>query len=202
MNPSTAHPTPSRRTVVRTAAWAAPTVAVAAAAPAFADSRALWSIASNSFEGLATVGDSRSDYTGIGRFNFTIAVPAGVALGTVQVQVQFLTGTTRAGAHVEGYNSIAGASANHGAWSLQGSNRGDMGSSYFTFTFRRPTTVNAAASTLSLSFNTSAMMDTDVEDGSTYATITFSSGNRTNGPDRVFKILPQNNASRQIVVPI
>lgn len=78
---------PSRRTVVRTAAWAAPAVSIVTAAPAFAASPATdWTVTSTSWEGFGGGGRGQ---TSTYYMRFAITAPTSAPLSSVTAVAAF-----------------------------------------------------------------------------------------------------------------
>lgn len=166
----------TRRKALVGAAWTAPAIVVAAAAPAFAAS-AEWTITSTSWEGTSAGVRNNS---GIYQFRFSLTVP-----GTVTAPQAVFTfsgnGTTIAGVNPNG--TVDG-------WSCAGSNTtGASAGAYKTFTFTRGTITGPAV--LTLNFQMSDVAGTDVVG----STALFSSSSAGTGPDRSFVILATNSAT-------
>lgn len=173
---------PSRRTVIRTAAWAAPAVTLVTAAPAFAASGDPWTITSDSWEG-GPAGNRFESSTYY--MNFSIAVPAGVTLGATTATLQF------------GKNSFnnqirAGQAGNTLGWSTTREDTSGAFSGRFIFASGSVT----GPTTLTLSFVLNSLIFVGGGTG-TIGTLTFTSAGQ---PTKVYEVL-RNNRDDSIVAP-
>ncbi|MGN0063499.1 MAG: hypothetical protein ACI379_04600 [Nocardioides sp.] len=172
---------PSRRTVVRTAAWAVPAVSIVTAAPAFAASGDPWTITSNSWEGgPGGLRFEASTYY----MNFTIAVPAGVTLSGLTATLQFGTN--------EFDNQIrAGQAGNTKGWTTSREDSVGAHSGRFIFSHGDVT----GATTVQLSFVLNSLIF--ITGTGTIGTLTFTAVGQ---PTKVYQVL-KNNVDGSIVSP-
>jgi hypothetical protein len=167
---------PSRRAVVRTAAWAVPAVSVVTAAPAFAASGDTWAVTSSSWEGFSGGGRGQ---TSVYYMRFVLTVPTGVTVTNPTATVQF---------GLDGSNQIRAGISEPSGWSTskQDGNAGAFSLWWGRFVFTRGTITGPA--TVNLDFTLNSLLFTGA---TSIGTIAFTSSN----PDldtQVFEILKSN----------
>ncbi len=172
---------PSRRTVVRSAAWSLPAITLVGAAPAFANSTDQWVITSNSWEGgPGGLRFEASTYY----MNFTITVPAGTVVSAPTATLQF-------GQNNEGNQTRAGLGHNVMGWTTHRHDNVLAWSGRFVFT--RGDIVGPA--TVQLEFVLNSLIF--IGGTGSIGTLTFTGGGQT---PKTYQVL-KNNVSNSIVSP-
>lgn len=163
----------SRRTVVRTAAWAAPAVTVVSAAPAFAVTPATqWNLTSTSWEGYAGGGRGQ---TSTYYMRFSITAPTNAPLTSVSAVAAFgMDGSSQIRAGL-----TAGSLASGSGWTRSPGSPAIVAP---TWTFTR----GATSGTVSLEFTFNSLIFTGA---GSIGTFTFTSPGQ---PTFTFAILKQN----------
>lgn len=106
---------PSRRSVLRAAAWSVPAVSAVSAAPAWAGSTGIWSVASSSWEGTAA---GVRDNNGTLRMAFTITVPASTTVSGAQLALSFSGAVQRQATITAGWTTAQAADTNTTAFTI------------------------------------------------------------------------------------
>jgi hypothetical protein len=172
---------PSRRTVVRSAAWAVPAISIVSAAPAFATSGPAWTITSDSWEGgPAGLRFEASTYY----MNFTITVPAGVTLVAPTATLQF-------GLNEFNNQIRAGQAGNTLGWTT--SREDEWGAYAGRYVFTRGDVTGPTTITLNFVLNSLIFLTGTGSIG----TLTFTAGGQ---PPKVYQVL-KNNVDNSIVSP-
>lgn len=165
------HQQVTRRSVVRTAAWAVPAITVVSAAPAYAASGDTWSVLSTSWEGgpLGARGQTSTYY-----MRFTITAPAATTLTSITAVAAF--GLNEQGDQI---NAPYTTGSLNSGWSRNPSSPVLVAP---TWTYTRGAT--SGQITLELTYNSLLFMGSG-----SIGTFTFSSPGQ---PDVIFTILKEN----------